>query len=138
MEALKIEQSERAPEVIFDIEKGIFAMKYDSRPENVRKFYYPIIEVLNEGLEELISSGKSTNFKENPFLFSFKLGYFNSSSAKFILDIMNIARLFFEKGLNIIVEWYYQDDDEDMMEAGEDFADFCEMEFKFIGTDEDF
>ena len=138
MKALKIEKSERAPEVIFDIEKGIFAMKYDSRPENVRKFYYPIIEALNEGLEEVISTGKLNNFKENPFLFSFKLGYFNSSSAKFILDIMNIARIFFEKGLNILVEWHYQDDDEDMMEAGEDFADFCEMEFKFIESEEDF
>jgi len=138
MKTLKIEQSERAPEVIFDTEKGIFAMKYDSRPENVRKFYYPIIETLNEGLEEIISTGKSDNYKDNPFVFSFKLGYFNSSSAKFILDIMNIARIFYEKGLNIIVEWHYQDDDEDMMEAGEDFADFCEMEFKFIESDEDF
>ena len=138
MKALKIEQSERAPEVIFDNEQGIFAMKYDSRPENVRKFYYPIIEALNEGLEEIVSTGKADKFKENPYIFSFKLGYFNSSSAKFILDIMNIARIFYEKGLNILVEWHYQDDDEDMMEAGEDFADFCEMEFKFIESDEDF
>jgi hypothetical protein len=138
MKTFKIEKSNRGPEVILDTEKGVFAMKYDSRPENVRKFYYPIIEALNLGLSELIDNGKVDSFKENAFLFSFKLGYFNSSSAKFILDIMNIARNFYEKGLNIKVEWYYQDDDEDMKEAGEDFADFCEMEFSFIETDEDF
>ena len=138
MKALKIEKSSRAPEVLLDIDKGYFKMKYDSRPENVRKFYFPIIEALNSGLQELFDTGKYESFKENPFIFSYKLGYFNSSSAKFILDIMNIARNFHDKGLNILVEWYYQDDDEDMLEAGEDFADFCEMEFKFIETDEDF
>lgn len=138
MKTLNITKSERGPEVIFEPEKGYFKMKYDSRPENVRKFYYPIIEILNESLSELIDSGNIEQFKEEPFVFSFKLGYFNSSSAKFILDIMNIAREQYEKGLNIVVEWFYQEDDEDMKEAGEDFADFCEMEFKFFETEEDF
>jgi len=138
MKAIKIEKSSRGPEVLFDIDKGYFKMKYDSRPENVRKFYFPILETLNEGLQELFDTGKYKSFDDNPFIFSYKLGYFNSSSAKFILDIMNIARNFHEKGLNMLVKWYYQDDDEDMLEAGEDFADFCEMEFEFIETDEDF
>ena len=138
MKTLHIPKSERGPEVVFEPENGFFKMKYDSRPENVRKFYYPVIETLNSGLSELIDSGKADKHKENPFIFSFKLGYFNSSSAKFILDIMNIAREEYEKGLNIVVEWYYQEDDEDMKEAGEDFADFCEMEFKFFETEEDF
>jgi len=134
---IEIERTERTPEVLFDIENNIFSMKYDSRPEDVRRFYYPLIESIKEAFDEIYKTNNLSYFSQNPFVFEFKLGYFNSSSAKFILDILTIAEEYKKKGINIIVKWYYLEDDEDMLEAGEDFAEFSEMEFEFISMSDD-
>ena len=138
MSKIVIDKTDRTPELIIDTDNGFFSMEYDSRPEDVRKFYYPILEKLKSILENIKQAGNLTYFKEKPFVFTFKLGYFNSSSAKFILDILNIVKLFKEGGINVEVNWYYFEDEDDMKEAGEDFSEFCDVEFKyFIMVDED-
>jgi hypothetical protein len=39
-------------------------------------------------------------------------------------------------GKEVIVNWYHEEDDEDMKEAGEDFSSFFNYEFNFIGVPE--
>jgi len=55
--------------------------------------------------------------------------YFNTASSKLIMDILLKLEEMVEDGANIKVEWYYQEDDEDMMEAGEEFSDIVEVDF---------
>ena len=137
MSKIVIDKTDRTPELIIDTDNGFFSMEYDSRPEDVRKFYYPILEKLKSILENIKQAGNLTYFKEKPFVFTFKLGYFNSSSAKFILDILNIVKLFKEGGINVEVNWYYFEDEDDMKEAGEDFSEFCEVEFNYFIMEDD-
>lgn len=132
-----IEKTERTPLVIIDTENGAFKMQYDSRPEDVRRFYKPILDKLKEALEEIKKGDNISFFDNKPFDFTFKLGYFNSSSAKFILDILNIIKQFKDSNINLQVNWHYYEDEEDMMEAGEDFSDFCEIEFNYISMVDD-
>ena len=37
-----------------------------------------------------------------------------------------------DSGIPVNVEWYFEEGDIDLMEAGEDFALLSEMEFKYI------
>lgn len=58
--------------------------------------------------------------------------YFNTASSKIILDILMRLETLHENGKNITIEWHYEEDDEDMQEAGEEYADIVEVPFTFI------
>jgi len=94
MKKLNIAATEKSPKVIFDPDHNLFEMEGNSRPENVRDFYYPIIETLNSFFEKYIAKKDFDLKNEKPFKFNFKLDYFNSSSAKFISDILVSKNIF--------------------------------------------
>ncbi|MDY6800378.1 MAG: DUF1987 domain-containing protein [Bacteroidota bacterium] len=133
MKTLNIEATNKSPRILFDPSKKLFEMKGNSRPENVRDFYYPIIETLRNYFDSIVKDQKSINdSEEKPFKFNFKLDYFNSSSAKFISDILIIVKDYYEKGIQFKVYWYFEDGDDDMKEVGEDFADMISFPFNYI------
>lgn len=127
-----INPTEKSPKVTFDPSKGFFEMEGDARPEDVRKFFNPLIDLLKTSFDQLFEEGSFEKFNDNSFKFNFKLGYFNSASAKFILDVLTLINDFREKGLNIKINWYFEEDDEDMQEAGEEFSNFIEYPFNYI------
>jgi len=133
MKTLNIAATNKSPRIIFDPSKKTFEMKGNSRPENVRDFYYPILETLRNYFE---SAAKDQQLikesEEKPYTFNFKLDYFNSSSAKFISDILVIVRDTYDKGIHFRVYWYFEDGDDDMKEVGEDFSDMISFPFNFI------
>jgi hypothetical protein len=59
-----------------------------------------------------------------------KLEYFNTSSSKCILDVFK--KLETVGGTNMTINWYYEEDDEDMLEAGEDYQAIINIPFKMI------
>ena len=83
MNALHIEENIATPKVILDKDKGQFEISGHSLPENVLEFYNPIIKWIEEYLKQ---PNKQTEFH-------FRLIYFNSSSSKIILDLLNILDL---------------------------------------------
>ena len=130
MKHINIPASEKSPKVVFEPKKYFFEMEGNSRPENVRDFFYPIIDTLKEHFDGLIR--KANNEDEPEFNFNFKLEYFNSASAKFISDILVIVKNCNENNVKIKVNWYFEDGDEDMKEVGEDFSDMITFPFNFI------
>ncbi|MCB0395617.1 MAG: SiaC family regulatory phosphoprotein [Flavobacteriales bacterium] len=48
MEALRIPATESSPAITLDPEKGTYEIIGESRPEDVRKFYEPILEWLDK------------------------------------------------------------------------------------------
>ena len=132
MKKLNIAATEKSPKVTFDADHYLFEMEGNSRPENVRDFYYPIIETLGSFFEKYITKKDFELKNETPFKFNFKLDYFNSSSAKFISDILVIVKTYSEKNLNIKIYWYFEDGDEDMKEVGEEFSDMISVPFNYI------
>jgi hypothetical protein len=68
----------------------------------------------------------------NPIRFQIDLSYFNSSSAKFLFDILSELKRLHLLGTPVVVEWYYEDGDPDMKDAGSDISLLVGMEFSFF------
>jgi hypothetical protein len=130
MKPLYIEETVATPKVVLDNEKGDFLMEGCSRPEDVRAFYYPIINWLNQFIEE-VNEDQVEKAKNQPVVFNFKFDYFNSSSAKFILDILLLINEIYSKGITITICWHYDSNDEDMKEVGEELSEVVDFDFTY-------
>ncbi len=122
MEVLNIKGTQETPEVMFDKQSGVFSISGKSLPEDVKEFYNPLIEWIENYSNEPNPETKLT----------VKMEYFNTASSKMLLEIFELFKNLHEGGNNVTVDWYYQEDDEDMQDAGEDYADIVELPFNFI------
>lgn len=128
MEKVYFEESDKSPGIILDPEERLFQFSGNSRPENVRDVYYPVIEFLEKYFKNVLTS----NNQDEKIRFKFKFEYFNSSSAKFIFDILAIIKNAKVDGVNLAIDWYFMETDEDMREVGEEFSDILEVPFNYI------
>lgn len=132
MEKLIIEPTNNSPSVILDPESNAFEFSGESRPENVRKFYLPILE----WLEKFASEQKNASTRLPRLSVQFDFEYFNSTSAKYILDIFKALNVLNDVGIEILVKWFYEEDDEDMLEVGQEMSRMSKLEFEYIKTEE--
>ena len=121
MNALIIEPTEFTPRVILDPTRNIFEFSGESRPENTSKFFVPILQWL-EQYQNVLYWEKDKFGQGATRLFVFKFEYFNSTSAKFIMDILILLDKMAQDGYDVKVKWYFDKRDEDMKESGEEFA----------------
>ncbi len=133
MEKLVIEPTFNSPSVILDPESNQFDFSGESRPENVRKFYLPILEWLDGYAKE--QSGMSRSERSSNLIVQFNFEYFNSTSAKYILDIFKALNVLNDLSLKILVKWLYEEDDEDMLEVGQEMSRMSKLDFEYINTD---
>ena len=133
MEKLVIEPTFNSPSVILDPEASQFDFSGESRPENVRKFYLPILEWLDSYAKE--QSDKSSSARASSLQVQFNFEYFNSTSAKYILDIFKALNVLNDLGMEILVKWLYEEDDEDMLEVGEEMSRMSKLDFEYVNTD---
>ena len=103
---------------------GDLLLKGRSIPENSIEFYKPLIEWIESYSE---SPNSST-------VLNVQLEYFNTSSSKCILDVFK--KLESVTGSEVSVKWYYEEDDEDMLEAGEDYEAIIDLPFEMIEVEE--
>jgi hypothetical protein len=121
-----------SPEIYFSHDERIFFIRGISSPADVRGTYYPVIEWLKSYIDSLLEGNSNHYSNTVPLKFQVDLEYFNSSSAKFLYDIfLELKRLVSSK-IPMIVEWFYDEEDTDMQEAGSDIAMLLEMEFTYI------
>lgn len=113
MDSLDIPATVRTPEVSFNFRENRLGLVGESYPEDVTRFYNPLFDALDTYLNSL-SSGHCR--------FDFKLVYFNSSSAKAIMMIMDKLDEAAYRGNQINVHWFYDPEDDTMEELGEEFG----------------
>ncbi len=89
---MNISATSHTPKVMLDKKNLIFEIEGESRPENVYDFYCPIITKLKNELESISRDLKQAGHSKTSFKADFKLSYFNSSSAKFISDILSLLK----------------------------------------------
>lgn len=123
---LNMEGSPKTPTINFDATTGVLEVKGRSIPENSVEFYKP----LNDWVEEYSKSPQAET------TFDVKLEYFNTSSSKCILDLFKLLESLNGNGTKVIVNWYFEEDDEDMEEAGEDYQAIISLPFKMIEVEE--
>ncbi|MBE9469477.1 MAG: DUF1987 domain-containing protein [Bacteroidetes bacterium] len=130
MEDLFIEATNTTPRIEFYPNKNLFEISGSSRPEDVRIFFDPILTKLVQFREEIAE--KKYDFSKKAFVFNFKFNYFNSSSAKFILDLLIEVNNFYNEGVHIQVNWFFEDGDDDMKEVGEELTEMLDIQPQYI------
>ena len=131
MKALIIEGKRDTPKVYLDKDNKKYEISGCSLPEDSNAFFAPILS----WLEEFEAS------PDSQFIFDFKLDYFNTSSSKVFLDILTILERIKKAGSDVNIKWYFDEDDEDMEMAGEEYDNLIEVPFELIPVeveDEDF
>lgn len=123
MEDIKIEGTPKTPTVEFHHSTGSLLIKGRSIPENSIEFYKPLIDWI----------GAYAQSPQENTVVSIKLEYFNTSSSKCILDVFKKLE---SVGSNVLIKWYYEEDDEDMLEAGEDYDAIINLPFNMIEVEE--
>lgn len=126
MDRVTINQTKQTPFVDFNPTSGVFEISGRSIPENTFDFYKPILNWLEEYAMKPQSQTRLKVYLE----------YFNTSSSKFILEIFKKLKPIIGKA-EVVVEWHYDADDEEMMENGEDYQDVSGLDFKFIVVSEE-
>ena len=132
MQKLYINSGPNTPEIHFSPDENIFLISGRSAPEDVRAIYYPVIQEIKNIVNDIIVGKYSIYTPENPLIFKVDLTYFNSSSTKFLYDILFELKRLPATGVQVKVEWFYDDEDIEMKEAGNDIALLAEMEFTYI------
>ena len=114
MEKIDIAATARTPHLSFDPAAGIFVLEGESYPEDTKKFYdTPLSHVYS-----YLDTGTGAQA-----VFAFKLKYFNSSSAKVLMDLFLAIEESASRGNTLKIEWHYAADDDNMEELGEEFAE---------------
>jgi hypothetical protein len=116
MNVLNIEASEDTPSIILNKEEEIFEICGRSLPEDSPEFYRPVLAWIEE-------------YKKDPnpeTHFAFKLEYANTASSKLIQVVLKALEDL--KGATAI--WYYEADDEDMEEMGNEFSGLADIRFE--------
>jgi hypothetical protein len=120
--SLHIEGTSETPEVILDRDEGLIKISGRSLPENAKDFYNPIIEWIEGYLSEPTPSTKVV----------FHFEYFNTASSKMIWECIEEVNKLQEKDSDVKVEWHYLQDDDDMLEAGQDYEEMIGIEFTYV------
>ena len=118
-----VEQTSKTPLIKFDSTTGVFEMKGKSIPENSVVFYKPFFEWLDAYVQQ---PAPTTTL-------NIQLDYFNTSSSKCIVDLFkrldNITK---NASGQATINWYYNENDEDMLEAGEDYQSIIKTPFNLV------
>tara|TARA_R100000027_G_scaffold67028_3_gene64315 strand:+ start:35766 stop:36140 length:375 start_codon:yes stop_codon:yes gene_type:complete len=114
-----IEPTDCTPRVVLNADSKSLLIEGESFPENVRDFYEPVVAKV----EEYLRSSDSLEVQ-------FDLRYFNTSSSKTILDLLEMLESHFDEGKSVRVVWLYKEGIEVMQENGEDFADDLRIPFE--------
>lgn len=125
---LEIQGGELTPYILLDADKKVCIFKGRCIPENPNQYFLSILNWI-EGLKD---------FKNDKLDIICKIQYFNTASAKYLLEIFKRLEKVAAEGSNIItLHWYFEIDDDDMKEAGEHFSDLVKIPFKFFEVSEE-
>lgn len=123
MEKFHIKGSTYIPNIDLDPETGILEISGESYHEYTTEFFKPVFEWLEEYL-------KTPN---RDVVMNFKMTYFNTSSSRRFIEVLTMLEDYHKNnGGNVVVNWHYEENDIDMLESGEEYAEDVDLEFHLI------
>jgi len=122
MENLVIYKTKSTLAVNFDARTGILELSGSSYPENTSEFFQPLITWIQNYFLQVTK----------PLTLNLKIDYLNSSSIKFLSDIIDKLQHYYKSGGEVEINWYYKEDDEDMKEMGEEIKEDVAFKFNLI------
>jgi len=122
MESIYVKKTKKTPLISLDLSENIFQIKGPSFSEDILSIYDPVLNWINENLPQL----------EKELTCEFYFTVLNSASHKKIFQILIILNGFMDRGKKIKIKWYYDEDDEDIMEMGEDLTELINLPFELV------
>lgn len=126
VEVLILEATPKTPRVEFDSTSGKLELRGRSIPENSIEFY----KTLNDWIDQYGAAPL------NDTVLDIKLEYFNTSSSKCILDLLKKMERLNGESTSVHINWYFEEDDEAMEDAGEDYQAIIKLPFTMIEVEE--
>ncbi len=119
---LIIPKTNQTPQVEFDVQNGKMFMKGKIVPENPFEFF----DNFNQTFDDCVKTSPEG------YEINVQLDYFNTVSSKLLSK-------FFQKAISNskpVLNWYYEKDDIELKEAGEDYAQIINYPINLIEVDE--
>lgn len=108
------------PTISFNKNESVLCFTGRSSPENPIEFYKPVFDFINKYIDS----------DQSILIVNIALEYFNTSSTKVIFNILHkISEMQDATGKVVVINWFYEDWDEDMFEIGEDFSQALDVKF---------
>lgn len=114
MENIYIAATPSSPEVNFDFALHQLSIRGESYPENAAAFYGDLIKGLGEYL---------AGCEETSITVDIALAYFNSSSTKMLFNMFEAFNDALNNGNTVIVNWYHDEEDDMILEFGQELSD---------------
>ncbi len=122
MGILSIPGTQTTPTINTDSEQGLVEIKGRSNPENSIEFFRPLMDWAEEYIK---NPQEKTTIDIN-------MEHFNSSSSKCLLGFFKLLEPVQRENKQIIINWHYEDDDDEMLEAGETYEALTGLKFTMV------
>jgi len=121
---VEIYRTVKTPEVHF--RNGIISIAGRSILEESDLFYNP--------LSDLLQNYTSHSGKISQIDLSFE--YLNGSSTRCLLSMIRILEKVYDQQGNLVINWYYEDDDDNMKDIGHIFESLTSIPFNILPSEE--
>ncbi len=115
MNNLMIEATRSSPAIQFNADHHRLSIRGESYPENAAAFYAPVFAWLKAFLVGLDPAVEVQ--------IDLEILYLNSSSTKVMLNFLDLLEQAAQDGKQIRVNWFYDPDNEAVLECGQDFSE---------------
>lgn len=123
MDRYTVPATAKTPDLDLDPGSGVLTIKGCAIPENADRFFTPL-------LDRIVVYGTAPAERT---VVRVELSYFNSSSAKYLLDLFKELEDLHAAGrTKVSVEWCHAPEDLDMQEAGQDYRALLEFPVKLV------
>jgi hypothetical protein len=110
------------PKIIYDEMAGIVKIEGRSISSDAQIYFNDFLPYFEDCLKR----------KPMDLILNLDLEYFNTTTSKLLMDFFNIAKSVEKEGFTVKVNWYFEEDDEDMEDAGGDYESLTKLDFNII------
>ena len=122
MDTIRIEKTNNTPSVYIDENNMLCRIEGSSYPEDAHEIYQYVLDWLSRVQDSSASQ----------VIVEFDYDFLNSISHKKVWQILQQLKQFHNNGRTVKVKWFFEENDEDIMEAGEDLSELMNIPFELI------
>jgi hypothetical protein len=120
--------SNTVPEIIYEEFDGIIKINGRAIDSTITEHFKEFFDYLKDTL-----SNNLTDIEAH-----INIEYFNTRASRDLMEFFYILKEYVhDKSKKVIVLWYYEEGDEDILECGEDYEELSKLKFEFIEKPEE-